>query len=139
VKLYRGFTLIEVLVVLALTALLAGLVWPAYQAQIQRARRVQARVVLLDSAQRLERLLATSASGLLPPDAASRLPSASAGGSYRLGLLLDAAGSGYTLSAEPLAAGQRSDACGTFWLNHLGQQGVRGAAAGVSAEECWGR
>ena len=136
---YLGFTLIEVLVVLVLTALVAAWVWPTYQAQVQRARRVQARVVLLDSAQRLERLLATSASGVLPPDVASVLPLFSSGGSYRVSVLVSAEGSGYVLRAEPVAVAQRSDACGTFWLNHLGQQGVSATASGVSADECWGR
>jgi type IV pilus assembly protein PilE len=38
----RGFTLVELCVVLALASLLAAAAWPSYQSQLQRGRRADA-------------------------------------------------------------------------------------------------
>ena len=57
-----GFSLIELMIVLAIGALLAAIALPMYTKQVQHSRRVEARTALLDIAGREERYLSVSGS-----------------------------------------------------------------------------
>jgi len=50
-----GFTLIEVMVVVAIVGILAAIAYPSYQEHVRRANRAEARGILLEMAQLLER------------------------------------------------------------------------------------
>src|SRR5690606_41728612 len=52
---YKGFTLVEILVVVALVAILAGIDLPAYQSQVLRGKRAEAKALLMDIVSRQER------------------------------------------------------------------------------------
>jgi type IV pilus assembly protein PilE len=52
-----GFSLIELMVVVMITAILAAIAVPTYQAQIRKARRVDAKTAVLDLAGREEKFL----------------------------------------------------------------------------------
>jgi type IV pilus assembly protein PilE len=43
----RGFTLIELMIVVVIVAILASIAWPSYQAYIQRSRRSDAQSLML--------------------------------------------------------------------------------------------
>lgn len=51
----RGFTLIELMIVVAVVAILAAIALPSYQEQIRKSRRAQARADLAEIVQGLER------------------------------------------------------------------------------------
>jgi type IV pilus assembly protein PilE len=51
-----GFTLIELMVTLAIAAILLSIVVPTYQAQVRKSRRTEAKTAILDFAAREERL-----------------------------------------------------------------------------------
>lgn len=51
----RGFTLIELMVVVVIVSVLAMIAVPTYQQSVIKSRRADGRVVLNDTAQRLER------------------------------------------------------------------------------------
>jgi type IV pilus assembly protein PilE len=51
----RGFTLIELMVVVAIVAILASIAYPSYVDHVRRARMTDAQMVLLEAAQWLER------------------------------------------------------------------------------------
>ncbi|MEE8342890.1 MAG: type IV pilin protein [Gammaproteobacteria bacterium] len=53
----RGFTLIEVMVTVAIVAILASIAIPTYQDQVRKARRSDGQSLLLDIAQQQERFL----------------------------------------------------------------------------------
>jgi type IV pilus assembly protein PilE len=125
-----GFTLLELTIALACTAILTSLAWPNYQALLQRNQRAQARTALLQAALWLER--AASANGNYPTPA--EVPTnvlQIEGTSYKLSLSSTA--QTYTLSATPFGQ-QSADACGTLTLNHLGARGSNQAPA-----VCWGK
>jgi type IV pilus assembly protein PilE len=51
-----GFTLIELMIVVAIVAILAAIAYPSYQSQIRKTRRGDAQAVLMQAAQYMERL-----------------------------------------------------------------------------------
>jgi len=50
-----GFTLIELLVVIVIVAILAAIAYPSYRSQVQKTRRADAKAVLMQGAQFMER------------------------------------------------------------------------------------
>lgn len=131
----RGFTLMEVLVVVAIVGILAAIAYPSYQEYLQRGRRAEARTALLGAAQWLERV--ATASGRYPaaggfPASMQSVPS----GTYRIDYAPDATGAAYTLTATAQGV-QQSDKCASFTLAHNGLKGLQGATAKV--DDCWNR
>jgi len=127
----QGFSLIELLVVMALVALLSSFALPTYQSSQQRAQRSLAKLALMKTAHWLERT--ASASGNYPalvPDAVWQTSE------LRYRLLLQSQANTYVLKAVPLGA-QAQDVCGSLTLSHLGERGVQNAS--MSAAQCWGR
>jgi len=124
-----GFTLVELLVCLALVGILLGVALPAYQEHMQRVRRVDAQKSLVELAQSLERFYTSRGTydgATLPFD---QSPRDTGKAFYRLGFASGPDESGYVLQAEPLGA-MAGDACGVLTL---ASSGLRGAAA----ERCW--
>lgn len=53
----RGFTLIEVMVVVAIVGILAGIAYPSYMDQVRKGNRAKAQAFLMDLAQRQQNYL----------------------------------------------------------------------------------
>jgi type IV pilus assembly protein PilE len=126
-----GWTLIELLLVLGIVGLLAQWAWPLGADLMQRARRNEARLVLLQTAHWLERYAA--AQGRYP-DALSDNVWRTDSLSYRLSYT--GSEQSYTLLAIPLGA-QVQDPCGSLSLDAAGTREVRDAR--WSALTCWSR
>lgn len=53
----RGFTLIEILIVVVVVAILVAIAWPSYQTQLRKGRRADAQGFMLDLANREQQYL----------------------------------------------------------------------------------
>jgi type IV pilus assembly protein PilE len=135
-----GFSVIEIVVALAIVAILAALALPHYHDAVRRGRRAEARAGLLQAAHWLERVATRTGSYLHDeaefPQALTTVPS----GTYAIGFKpSDAKGSGYTLTATPRGA-QVGDRCGSYTLDQTGLRGLASASATEALQaECWNR
>ena len=131
-----GFTLIEVMIVVAIVAILAAVAYPSYTEYVRRGHRAEARTGLLQAAQWLER--GATATGTYPlaaafPSALQIVPSSR----YAI-TITSTDGATYTLSAAPQGQ-QAIDKCGSYTLDQAGLRGAAGVTSGAIVTECWSR
>lgn len=130
----RGFTLIEVLVVVAIVSVLAAIAWPMHLEQVARGRRLQAQLHLMEAAQYLQRYHASNGTygEVVLPDSLARSPH-DGQALYFVEATVDPSGQAYLLSAVP-QAGFAADRCGTLLLRSTGQ---KGNAPDQPVSACW--
>lgn len=158
----RGFTIVELLVVVAIVAILAAVATPIYSSYLVRGQRSAAKAVLLQTAQWMERFYTTKGSypavatdfppvitgttnciAMAPLDAQA-LP---AGATYCVTGTGVGGGVGYLLSATPCggnaACGSTANtsfydpACGTLTIDNTGTKSAIGAT--LPPDQCWQR
>ncbi|MDP4300074.1 type IV pilin protein [Leptothrix discophora] len=105
-----GWSLVELMVGLALLGILSTLAWPSYDGQIKRLRRSDAHVALarLQQAQEQHRSRSPAYADTLGSDGLG-LPDLSDAGHYRLSIGLDPARAATAYTVQAMAIGRQAD------------------------------
>lgn len=145
---HKGFTLIELMIVVVVIAILAALALPAYQSYVEQARRADAKAGLL-SLQLAQEKFRANCRFYAANIGNNNVCGANAGastlihdinspdGHYNLSMTA-ASGATYTLTATRVAGGKQAKdtKCGDFSIDQDNVQSVTGS---LSAADCWQR
>ncbi len=143
----QGFTLIELMIVVAIVAILAAVAYPSYMQYTMKANRSAAQSYLLSVANKQEQymldarqyfstsigctnILTASAAGVTPPNEVSR--------NYTIDICANSAATppSYLITATPIGGQLTGDTqCGSLTLRQTGEKGVL-LATGTAAT-CW--
>lgn len=143
---HSGFTLMEMMIVVAIIAIISAVAYPSFRDSGRRGHRSDARSALLENAQYMERFFTENsaynltAGGASPTLPRTVSPANATGGNINYNISLSAVtATSFTLQAVPVN-GMAADVCPTLTLNNLGQKSVSGTlSGGMTADSCWER
>ena len=127
----RGFTLIEIMIVIAIIGIVLTIAAPSFTEYLNKGRRSEIAGVLSEQAQILERFYSknnvyTDATGL------------SAGNDYYT-ITPTLTDQTFLLTAVRKAgSSMAADKCGDFTLSNTGVRSMVNATDGLTAKDCWG-
>lgn len=154
-RLQKGFTLIEVMVVVIIVAIIVSIAYPSYQQHLIKSKRAAAESFMLSVANKEEQILLdlrcyvnVGANADFPnaPSAASpglnlTIPT-DVSSHYNIDVVASACSAAgaptYLITAGRASAAQLQDTrCGDLTLNQTGTKGIINATTGGSVQECW--
>ena len=138
-----GFSLLELMVTVAVAAILFTIAVPTYQAQVRKSRRTEARTAVMDLATREERYYSVnndySASALQLGYGTADAPITDltvGSGYYQVSVVKRAAAppklAGFTVTATAFGPQLKDAACQTFQVDETGTQ-----TSAPSTTDCW--
>jgi type IV pilus assembly protein PilE len=137
----KGFTLIELMITVAVIAILASIAYPAYTEQIAKSRRAQAKGQLLAAQQWMERFYSENyrydknsadspistddKKGIFDARFSTSPPSGEGTAMYNIVMVKPYARDTYVISATRVSgSAMGSDRCGDFTIDHLGRKSI---------------
>jgi type IV pilus assembly protein PilE len=140
----KGFTLIELMVVIIVISILAAFAIPGYMSQLERARRAEGIIALELLSQQQEKFFSqyrtytgvvSGADGCAGAACGLQQPSATTdGGFYTITAAGDA--TSFTLTATAAGGQVNDDACGSFSLTNTGIETATNSS-GAATTACW--
>jgi type IV pilus assembly protein PilE len=140
-----GFTLIELMIVVAIVGILAAIAFSLYSTQVQKARRTDARTAVQDLAGREERFFSVANNySQTPTDVGygGVFPQPVGSGYYNINVVV---GTGpppnlaptFTVTATAIPPQTADSSCASFSANQLGQQSSLDSGGADSTAVCW--
>lgn len=135
-KKLNGFTLLEMLIVVAIAGILASVAYPQYTEYVRRAARADAMVLLLDAANKQEQYYADNRS-YTDDLSLINVPTTSENGYFTIAVEVPDSGTSFTITATAAAGAVAGDtACTTFTITDTG---VKGSTGTSDTDDCWER
>ena len=138
-KKVRGFSLIELMIVIAIIGILAGIAYPSYTQSVRKSHRTEAKEALLAAAGRQERhYLQQNVYVIDDADIADVSSAVTTNGYYNI---TTASCSGtsdtcFLMTATATGAQAADTDCGTFTIDNTGAR-TSTTSAGVLTTQCW--
>ena len=132
VRLDGGFTLLELMIVVAILAILASIAYASYRDQVVKSRRAAATTCLQERAQFMERYYTTNLTYAAAPAPAQC--GADLNPFYAIAFTGTPGAKTYVITATPQAGQMADTRCGNLSIN---AQGVRTESGTGTVDECW--
>ncbi len=139
-KINNGFTLIELMIVVAIVSILAAVAVPSYQQYVLSGKRAEGKAFALDIASRQERHFtqnsryASTLNGTASAIILGMNSNTSENGQYTGRMALGTGNTSYVITVDPTFT---DDECDNLTLSNTGQRGAKNVTTGSIVNDCW--